>query len=38
VVDNERYPAFFDHRGHRYTLTIAKVGPASEDGPAAPKA
>jgi methionyl-tRNA formyltransferase len=25
VVDNDRYPAFFDHRGHRYVLRIAKV-------------
>lgn len=24
VCDNERYPAFFDHLGHRYLLTIAK--------------
>ena len=22
IVDNDRYPAFFDHRGHRYTLRI----------------
>lgn len=25
VVDNTRYPAFFDHEGHRYSLTITKV-------------
>lgn len=25
VVDNDRYPAFFDHRGHRYTLKIEKA-------------
>lgn len=25
VVDNERYPAFFDHRGHRYVLKIEKA-------------
>lgn len=25
VVDNERYPGFFDLRGHRYELTIKKV-------------
>ncbi|RZP19218.1 MAG: methionyl-tRNA formyltransferase [Erythrobacter sp.] len=25
VVDNERYPAFFDLRGHRYILRIQKV-------------
>jgi len=24
VVDNERYPAFFDFRGHRYYLKIYK--------------
>jgi methionyl-tRNA formyltransferase len=24
VVDNERYPAFFDHRGHRYIIKIEK--------------
>jgi methionyl-tRNA formyltransferase len=29
VVDNDRYPAFFEHRGHRYTLTIAKQEEAS---------
>ncbi|MFK7941520.1 MAG: hypothetical protein AB8B85_01185 [Paracoccaceae bacterium] len=27
VVDNDRYPAFFDHRGHRYTLRIDRVSP-----------
>lgn len=25
VVDNERYPAFFDFRGHTYTLVISKT-------------
>lgn len=25
VVDNVRYPAFFDHRGHRYLLRIEKL-------------
>ena len=25
VVDNERYPAFFDHRGHRYLIKIERV-------------
>jgi len=25
VVDNERYPAFFEHRGHRYRLQIEKA-------------
>jgi methionyl-tRNA formyltransferase len=24
VVDNDRYPAFFEHRGHRYVLRITK--------------
>jgi methionyl-tRNA formyltransferase len=24
VVDNERYPAFFEHRGHRYIIKIEK--------------
>ena len=28
VVDNERYPAFFEMRGHRYILRIEKAGPA----------
>lgn len=27
VVDNDRYPAFFDHRGHRYRLRIEDDGP-----------
>ena len=30
VVDNERYPAFFDWQGHRYRLRIDKIG-CSED-------
>mgnify|MGYP003951576229 CR=1 FL=1 len=25
VVDNERYPAFFEHEGHRYRLRISRV-------------
>jgi methionyl-tRNA formyltransferase len=25
VVDNERYPAWFDHRGRRYKITIEKL-------------
>jgi methionyl-tRNA formyltransferase len=25
VVDNDRYPAFFDHRGHRYVVRIEKA-------------
>lgn len=29
VVDNDRYPAFFDHRGHRYVLRIEKAPPTS---------
>ncbi|HUR91668.1 MAG TPA: formyltransferase family protein [Gemmatimonadaceae bacterium] len=28
VVDNDRYPAFFDHRGKRYTLRIEKSDDA----------
>lgn len=28
VVDNDRYPAFFDHRGKRYELRIEKSGDA----------
>jgi len=27
VVDNARYPAFFDHRGHRYRIRIDNLGP-----------
>lgn len=27
VVDNERYPAFLEHRGHRYRLAIELDGP-----------
>jgi methionyl-tRNA formyltransferase len=27
VVDNQRYPAFFDFRGHRYVIRIEKVEP-----------
>ncbi len=30
VVDNERYPAFFELRGRRYTLQINDAGPARE--------
>lgn len=29
IVDNERYPAFFVHRGHRYTLKIYDDGPVA---------
>ena len=25
VVDNERYPAWFEYRGHRYRLAIEKI-------------
>lgn len=25
ICDNDRYPAFFDHRGHRYVLRIEKA-------------
>jgi methionyl-tRNA formyltransferase len=30
VVDNERYPAFFDFRGRRFVLRIEDVGAAGE--------
>jgi methionyl-tRNA formyltransferase len=30
VVDNDRYPAFFDYRGHRYILKIEDGGPTPE--------
>lgn len=29
VVDNDRYPAFFEHAGHIYELRITKRGPVS---------
>lgn len=28
IVDNERYPAYFEHAGHVYELRITKRGPA----------
>ncbi len=28
VVDNDRFPAYFDHRGHRYILKIERLGDA----------
>ena len=31
VVDNQRYPAFFDLRGHRYILRIEKADKAGEE-------
>jgi methionyl-tRNA formyltransferase len=31
VVDNDRYPAFFDLRGHRYRLRIDDAGPVPEE-------
>jgi len=31
VVDNDRYPAFFDWRGHRYRLRIDKLDPDEAD-------
>ena len=34
VVDNVRYPAYFDLKGQRYRITIEKAGPASDDGDA----
>ena len=30
VVDNDRYPAFFDYRGHRYVLKIDKLAPVPD--------
>ena len=30
VADPERFPAYFDLRGHRYTITISKAGPTGE--------
>jgi methionyl-tRNA formyltransferase len=30
VVDNERYPAFFKYRGHRYLIRIDKAGKSEE--------
>ncbi len=31
VADNQRYPAFFDYRGHRYTLRIEKQGASQQN-------
>lgn len=31
VVDNEAYPAFFTHQGHRYTLTITRQTDKESD-------
>ena len=31
VVDNARYPAYFDLKGQRYRITIEKTGPAGDD-------
>ena len=28
VVDNQRYPAFLDYRGHRYRISVEKVDPS----------
>jgi len=33
VVDNDRYPAFFDWRGHRYRLRLDKLDPGEGDDP-----
>lgn len=30
IVDNERYPAFFEHAGHIYELRIQKRGPVDK--------
>ncbi|MEM6664251.1 MAG: methionyl-tRNA formyltransferase [Pseudomonadota bacterium] len=32
TVDNDRYPAFFDHLGRRFVLTIEDSGPVPEEG------
>lgn len=32
VADSERYPCFFDHRGHRYTLVLEKKTGDTPDG------
>jgi len=32
VADNERYPAFFEHRGYRYVLRIEKAGKSTASG------
>lgn len=37
VADPDRYPAFFDHLGHRYALRVSKIGPV-DTLPAASKA
>ena len=34
VVDNQRYPAFFEHRGRRYALRIEKLDDAEGEMPA----
>ncbi len=31
VVDNEKYPAYFEHLGFRYALRIKKIGPTSSN-------
>ncbi len=31
TVDNEKYPAFFEHRGHRYNLAVEKVADGAAD-------
>ncbi len=31
VVDNARYPAYFDLKGQRYRITIEKTGPADDE-------
>lgn len=31
IADPDRFPVHFDHRGHRYTLRIEKVGPVPDD-------
>lgn len=31
AVDNQRYPAFFDHRGHRYLIKIETIGSTDDE-------
>lgn len=31
IADNDRFPAYFDLHGHRYTLTLTLQGPVSDE-------
>ena len=33
TVDNQAYPAFFEHQGQRYRLAIEKADPLGTEGP-----